>query len=397
MTCTFSSTKHRSDQRIRKAISNVAQQERLLDFSIQSSASSSSKDTGHEKGVCSDKQLLASSPVADGNVGDSERGQQLFAEPSTDELADILPNFDLPSFPEYGEPVSARTSEDLQLSSLSTADEIPCFLPPTDLDFMISIYDSPTRQSQDSSLFEIGCKATSTSVHASTLAPTACSSQNPFEQSCQCLTAVVFAVEEFEASGNSVNRAELDSIIADQKEAIKCCRSMLKCSCCTAKRENLVLLVFVTEKIVAGCGRIVALYRLKDGATLAGSVPPSMLGCLPTNRFSHRVNVEDRDLATSTSSSSSKIDWTPSSSIMSTRTGTPSDWRELFLGDYEISSSLEWEHLVRVLISLQLKAVMELLADMKNKGSKVLGETQTASLAQAELRVGELEKDIYSI
>ena len=394
MTCTFSSTKHRSDQRMRKAISNAAHQERSLDFSIQSSASSSSKDTGHKEGVCSDKQPLASPPLADGNVDDRERGQQLFAESSTDELADILPNFDLPFLPECGQPVPARTSEDLQSPSLSTADEIPCFRPPTDLDFMISTYDSPTRQSQDSSLFEIGCNATSTSVHASTLAPTAFSSQNPFGQSCQCLTAVVFAVEEFEASGNSVNRAELDSIVADQKEAIKCCRSMLKCSCCTAKRENLVLLVFVTEKIVAGCGRIVALYRLKDGATLAGSVPPSMLGCLPTNRFSHRVNVEDRDLATSTSSSSSKTDCTPSSSIMSTRTGTPSDWRELFLGDYEISSSLEWEHLVRVLISLQLKAVMELLADMKNKGSKVLGETQTASLAQAELRVGELEKDI---
>lgn len=37
---------------------------------------------------------------------------------------------------------------------------------------------------------------------------------------------------------------------------------------------------------------------------------------------------------------------------------------------------------------------MELLAVMKNIGSKVLGETQTASLAQAERRVGELEKNI---
>ena len=86
-----------------------------------------------------------------------------------------------------------------------------------------------------------------------------------------------------------------------------------------------------------------------------------------------------------------------SGSIMSTRTGTSSDWRQLLLGDYEISSPLEWEHLVRVLIILQLRAVMELLADMKNMGSKVLGETQTASLAQAEIRVGELEKDIYII
>lgn len=239
--------------------------------------------------------------------------------------------------------MAARTSDDLLSPSLSTADEILCFLPPTDLDFIISIYDSPSQQSQDSCLFEVGCDSTPTSVHASTLAPTAFSSQNPLGQSCQCLAAVGSAVEKLEAHGHSVNRVELDSIVAHQKEAIKCCRSMLKCTCCTSKRENLVLLVFLTEKIVAGCERIVALYQMKGGATQAGSLAPSMLGCLPKNRFSHRVNVEDRGPATSTSTSSSKTDF------------TPSDWRQLFLGDYEISSALEWEHLVSVLISLQLR------------------------------------------
>lgn len=339
----------------------------------------------------SDQQPFEHPPVADGNVEDSDRGQQL------DGLADILPNFDLSFLPQFGQPVAAQTAEDLLSPSLSPADEILCSFPPTDLDFMVSVYDRPTRPTQDWSLFDIGCTATPTSVHASSLAPTAFSSQNSFEQSCQCLTAVVFAVEEFEANGNSGNRAELDSILAYQKEAIKCCRSMLRCSSCTAKRENLVLLVFMTDRIFAGCGRIVALYRMKDGATLASPVPPIMLGCLTPNRFSHRVNVEDGDLATATSPSSSKTDYTPSSSIMSTRTGTPFVWRELLLGDYEISSSLEWEHLVRVLISLQLKAVMELLADIKDMGGTVLGEIQMASLVQAERRVGELEKDICSI
>ena len=86
-----------------------------------------------------------------------------------------------------------------------------------------------------------------------------------------------------------------------------------------------------------------------------------------------------------------------SGSITPTRTGTSSDWREILLGDYEVSSLLEWEHLVRVLIGLQLRAVMGLLADIKSKGSSVLGETQTASLAQAEITVGELERGIYTI
>lgn len=80
---------------------------------------------------------------------------------------------------------------------------------------------------------------------------------------------------------------------------------------------------------------------------------------------------------------------------MPARTSSSSNWRELLPGDYEISSPLEWEHLVRVVISLQLRAVRGLVADMEDMGNRVLGQTQTASLARAEIRVAQLEKDIY--
>ncbi|KAE8389479.1 hypothetical protein BDV23DRAFT_173061 [Aspergillus alliaceus] len=170
------------------------------------------------------------------------------------------------------------------------------------------------------------------------------------EQSCQCLAAVIFAVEDFETSCNTGNRAKLDSIIAYQKKAIKCCRSMINCTSCISQRENFVLLVFITEKIIAASGQVVGYDRL----------------------------LEDWDFDTSASSSLS-------SSIKSASTGMLSDWRELLLGDYEVSSRLEWEHLVRVLILLQLRAVMELLADMMKVGGDVLG-MQEASLARAERR-----------
>ena len=163
------------------------------------------------------------------------------------------------------------------------------------------------------------------------------------------------------------------------------------------KRENLVLLVFMAEKIVAACGRIVVLYRVKTGDTRASSIPSSLLGCSPHDRLPHCVNIEDRDLPTSASSPSSKTDSTHSSSITSMCTGASSDWQVLLLGDYEISSLLEWEHVVRVLIFLQLREVMELLADMKKTGSKVLGETQMAGLVQAEIKAGKLKKDIYTV
>ncbi|EAW14647.1 uncharacterized protein ACLA_076880 [Aspergillus clavatus NRRL 1] len=231
--------------------------------------------------------------------------------------------------------------------------------------------------SLDLPVFEIGTTATSTSLHTSALYLP----QNPPTQSCQCLASVVFAVEEFETNCNTENRAELDSIIAYQKRAIKCCRSMVNCTSCTSKRENFVLLVFITEKIVAVCGQIVVLYSAKDGTPCTQAAPG------PSSLRGYDRLLEDWDLDTSTSSRSS-------GSLRPVSRSTFSDWRELRLGDYEVSSRLEWEYLVRVLILLQLRAVTELLADMKKVGGDVLGEMQKASLARAERSVCELEENV---
>ena len=149
-----------------------------------------------------------------------------------------------------------------------------------------------------------------------------------------------------------------------------------------AKRENVVLLVFVTERIVAACGRIVTLYGMKDGED-------SLLANLP--HASYRDLVPSPFLSASPSGTDGIL---LPSAPPSTGITTPSDWRGMLLGDYEISSPVEWEQLVRVLINLQLHAVRDLLTEVKKTGSKLLRETQTASLAQAQLRVCELEKDI---
>ncbi|EFW19238.1 conserved hypothetical protein [Coccidioides posadasii str. Silveira] len=339
--CTFASIKHRGNKRIQKASINIPQNEHPPALLTPSSAPSSSEITEHEERLCSDKQPIVSSLPADGNVV-AEQGQQLLAELPTDRLTDTplnifqssLAGFDQrardrdgdntsnytlspsPSFstilprtgPESIQPTGARTSENLPSPPLSLGDEMLRYSP-------------SSGQSQDFSL-DMGCIATPTSLHISSLASTAFSSENPLGKSCR-------------------------------------------------------------------------LYRMKDGDTRAGLVPSSLPNCSPTDGHSYHANVEDRDLATSACSSSPKTDYRHSGQIVSTRTRTSSDWRKLLLGDYEISSPLEWEHLVRVLILLQLRAVMELLADLKNVGSKVLGEAQTANLARAEIRLGELEKDIY--
>lgn len=377
-----------------------------------------------------DKRPLASSALVDRNVDDGERGQRLLPEPPADKPADNLSNFDRSFLTEYSQQTSDKDGDnifDLTLSpSLSCSTDLSSmrfepiqpvafrtsknplspplisgtiptdYIPPTDLDFMSSFYDSPTGHPPNSPSLEDVSNATPSCLHATTLVSTLFTSQNPSGQPCQCLAAIVFAVEEVEASCNSGNRAELDSVLAYQKDAIKCCRSMLQCSSCMAKRENIVLLVFVTEKIVLSCGRIVESYRMEDGEAREGPVPSMSLDRSTTDCHSHGVNVGDHDLAIP-ALFPSRIDCMHSGSITSTRTSTLPGWRELLLGDYEINSPLEWEHLVRVLILLQLRAVMALLADTENIGSEVLGETLTASLARAKARVGELEKHIHIV
>jgi hypothetical protein len=97
---------------------------------------------------------------------------------------------------------------------------------------------------------------------------------------CDCLPKVVFAVVQFETSASAGNRAELDSVVVHEKEAIKCCRRNIKCSFCMAKRENLVLLVIISEKIVNAYGRIVKLCHMKKKTEMSSwkrflySIPP---------------------------------------------------------------------------------------------------------------------------
>ena len=411
MTCTFSWKKQKGYQKRQKASVENGQQDLTRGFLIQSSPSNP-KDTTEEQ-ICSDQRLLVSPLTANGAVYDDDGGGQLLSKPLSNELADSPPDFlaefdqqakqdgenifnlgfspspffspALPNTPAEPTQIGSVTTPDNSLMlPLSSGDDIPPFF-------------TPHRKSQDSSLLDFDTHTDATLLSSCTGDLQAPTYQNRAGQSCQCLAAVVFAVEELESGCNSGNRADLDSIVAYEKEAVNCCRSMLKCGGCGSKRENLVLLVFMAKKIVALCGRIVILYREKNSETRASSVTSLMQGCSPFERPSHSGSVEDWEFSTSLSSTLSNTDSSHSSSVASVSPVTPLDWQETLLGDYEISSPLEWEHVVRVLIFLQLREVMELLADMKKTGNKILGERQMVSLVQAETQAAQLKKDVYSL
>lgn len=389
--------RQRGSQRVWEAEINFRRQEPLSGISVQPQASPSSKETGKEEEARSEQRAYISSVQTDGNDGSEKRDQQI-AEHATHRLSEASLTSDLSSLADYDQrnneqrddlctcailpfpfcssSIHHKRPNPVTRSAIGTPPALPS--PPASGD------DTPHQllpinQPQDPS-FEMGTIETE-SIDISALASTMYWSQSSFEKTCQCLAEVIFALEKLETSCNSGSRAELDSIVANQKDVIQVCRSMLECSSCMAKRENFILLVFMSERIVVACRHIVTLFRMEDDGMRTSTAPHSQLGCLPTDHLSNDMDIDNQGLATSAS--------TPSR--------TSSGWRKRLLGDYEINSALEWDHLVRALINFQLGAVKGLLGDVKSMGTMILGDAQTEGLTRAETRISKLEQDMYVV
>lgn len=312
--------RQRSSQQVWEAEITFTQHEPLSDILVQPQASPSSKETGNEEEACSKQRASISLVQTDSNDG-SGKGDQQFAEHATQRLSEASSASDLPFLADYDQrnneqrddlctciilPFSFCSSsihykrpDPVTRSAIGTPQALPS--PPASGD------DTPhqllpNNQPQDPS-FEMGIIDTE-SLDVSALASTMYWSQSSFETTCQCLAEVIFALEKLEASCNSGSRAGLDSIVANQKDVIQLCRTMLKCSSCMAKRENFVLLVFMSERIVVACGRIVTLYRIEDGGMRTSTAPPPRLGCLPTDHLSSDMDIDNQGLVTSASTPS---------------------------------------------------------------------------------------------
>jgi hypothetical protein len=389
--------RQKGGQRVWEAEINFRRQEPLSDISVQPQASPSSKEGGNEEEALEEERASISSVQTNSNDG-GERGDQQIAEHATHRLSEASSTYDLSFLANYDQrnyeqrddlctciilpypfcssSIHYRRPDPVTRSAIGTPQAFPS--PPASGDNTLHQL-LPHNQRQDLS-FEMGTIDTE-SLDISALASTTCWSQSSFKKTCQCLAEIIFALEKLEASCNSGSRAGLVSIVANQKDVIQLCRSMLKCSSCMAKRENFVFLVFMSERIVVACGPIVTLYRMEDGGIRTSTAPPSQLGCLATEQLSNDKDIDNQGLATSASKPSR----------------TCSRWQELHLGDYEINSALEWDHLVRALINFQLRAAKGLLGDVKSMGTMILGDAQTESLTRAETRISRLEQDMYVI
>jgi hypothetical protein len=341
----------------------ITQHERQLDFKVQSPGFASRNWQSPEK--------PPSPPSTDG-VCDSEKGN---------EQEQLLPGLPVESQPGF---FDVSSFLDTFGPNRGDQDEIFPFFSPSET----LLSPAPRQGDEPSYHFSLQDVAVSgienASLHNCTLVPPPAASSHP----CRCLAAAALAVEEFETSCNHGNRAELDSIISRQKKAIRCCRSMITCISCTAKRENIVLLIFITEKIVAVCSQVVLLYNTGDSAIETRALlRPS------TDTMSSRdTDFQQRSWGLDIHDSSSA----PQSLGSPAATSLPC-WRELLVGDYEVSSQLEWEHLMRVLISIQLRAVMDLLANTRRLKSDVLTEVQAASLARSQTSIAKLGSRISAL
>ncbi|KAI3319151.1 HET-domain-containing protein [Xylariaceae sp. AK1471] len=391
-TCTFRINEQGRLRKRRQRTASIAQRDFLLNLSNQLSSppsSWSSKDTGQaEENEPGTTSPAFSSPAR----GEMMSGHQMPPELVSDKASSITPNFDLYLFDKFTEHTRDQ-EEEISTLPISPGPFFPTVLPGTNTeptcstgykttaqrltpsssssDELLYSPQSATHSSYIDLFYETGPDTTSTAKHVF--------SDESAGQPCQCLALAVFSMERCEASCNSASRAELDSIVSCQKEAIKSCRSMLGCGICMAKRENIYLWIVMIEKIVAICGQIVTLYRMTHDKP-AGSEPHASPGYAPTNESPHRSQIRDLDL--------------PTKSASPYRSASAPDWQELLLGDYEISSITEWNHVVGVIVLLQFKMVMEILEDIKFQASIILEETQKAKLEQSKTRISELVRAI---
>lgn len=131
----------------------------------------------------------------------------------------------------------------------------------------------------------------------------------------------------------------LDAILAQQKEAVKHCNSMVRCSACTARSDYMMLLVIVIDKLVDSCEKVVT--KLVNSSRMGSDKVEAACG---GNQKMH-------------------------------------------FGQYEIDTPTEQQYVSRVLAALQLNNVLCLLARMLNVAASASRGSQLSALRTTEQKI----------
>lgn len=151
-------------------------------------------------------------------------------------------------------------------------------------------------------------------------------------------------LEELESKGRVMDSIMLDAVLASQKENLSHCNTMLGCKTCTTRSENMMLLVFVCEKMVNLSGKMVDRYQQQS-------------------RQSQEPQLKQQQLQ------------------------QQQQQQKLFFGDYKVDLPLEMDCMLKVLLMLQLKGLIALLSKMKTVASSALREMHLSMLQVTEKRM----------
>ena len=170
-------------------------------------------------------------------------------------------------------------------------------------------------------------------------------------QSYRCLQKGVILLEEVEnQTHNHFDPSSIDSALAYLKGALEACGSILACQNCAMCIEVSMLLTLVASKLSQLCEKIVS----------------------QLSQQSQRLQISSGRYLESGEGCS--------------RVDAPPPRQNVFLGDYEINSMMEWVWSMKGLIMVQLKRLFNLAAQMKRKQPRLSGLQLN--------KLGDMERDV---
>lgn len=163
----------------------------------------------------------------------------------------------------------------------------------------------------------------------------------------------VILLEEVENQMHNFDPAAIDSTLAYHKEALETCTSMLLCQNSATSIEVAMLLALIANKLSQLCEKIVSQLSQQSQRLLKSRTQQRAQG------------------------------W---SSRLEERSGADVPRRNLFLGDYEIDSLMEWVPSMKGLVMVQLRGLHDLATQMKRREQGLSGAQQ--------MKLGNVEREI---
>lgn len=211
------------------------------------------------------------------------------------------------------------------------------------------------------------------------------------KSTCKCLQTILSLIEELENRACTTGGQTLDSILAYQKEALRHCIRVVHCSTCTARSDHMILLGVVSDKLITSYEHVIA-----------GNMESFLRG-MRRNNSHHNTDMGTEDEEAGAAGSGKSSSSSNGAERAGERDGGDDDVdgggrslrpRTVSFGCYKIDSQTEWEYVVRVLMTLQLRQVLGLLGSMQTIAEGTSRGPQIAAIRLRKQRLAAVGEKI---